>query len=275
MTALANFDAVDETRLEWLAEAIWRNRYLPIPPEELHFVGDGDFLAVGVEFLQWFVRFGGLKPDDRVLDLGCGVGRMALPLTQYVDGGTYDGADVAASGIAWCNENIRSVYGNFRFKHLDLEHPIYNPSGSMRTVDVVLPYADEAFDFVFLTSVLTHLGSDEVRAYAREIRRVLAPKGRCFFTAFMLNEPARDGLRAGKAAIRFDADAEGPEIHADPANPSAAVAFDEDFLLACFLSAGLRRRRPAIYGRWSGRTFPGPTFQDINVLETDRAVSLA
>src|SRR4029077_17521718 len=49
-------------------------------------------------------------------------------------------------------------------------------------------------------------------------------------------------------------------------------SYDEDYLLAIFLEFGLRRRRPAIYGRWSGRATPGQSFQDINILENDPTV---
>ena len=156
---------------------IRNNRFLPIPPSEKNFVGDGDFLAVGLEFLNWFVRLGELTPQERVLDIGCGIGRMALPLTQYLQSGTYDGVDVAAEGVAWCNQNITPYYGNFRFQQLDLAHPLYNPAGEGRTDDVRLPFDDGAFDFIFMTSVLTHLTAADTRAYAREIKRLLAPAG--------------------------------------------------------------------------------------------------
>jgi SAM-dependent methyltransferase len=262
-------------RLEWLSQSVLRNRFIPIPPSERRFVGDGDFLAVGVEFLQWFVRTGDLTPDERILDLGCGIGRMALPLTQYLESGTYDGVDIAATGIEWCRENIASRYDSFRFHHLDLAHPIYNPTGSARTGDVHLPFNDGAFDFAFMTSVLTHLEADDIRAYARELKRVLAPDGRLFVTAFMLNGPAREGLAARRGALPFDGSGASPKLYAYPDNPSAAVAYDEDYLLGIFLEFGLRRRRPAVYGRWSGRATPGPSFQDINILEIDRTMEAA
>jgi hypothetical protein len=82
----ANETIPDDERLDWLGEQIVRNRFLPVPPPERIFVGDGGFLPIGVEFLKWFVRLGDLKPDERVLDLGCGIGRMeplrALPLSS-------------------------------------------------------------------------------------------------------------------------------------------------------------------------------------------------
>ena len=34
--------------------------------------------------------------------------------------------------------------------------------------------------------------------------RLLAPGGRCFVTAFLMNRPAREALAGGKGAIAFD-----------------------------------------------------------------------
>lgn len=256
-----------DQRLDWLCAQILRNRFLPVPPAERIFVGDGGFLAVGVEFLRWFATLGGLMPHERVLDLGCGIGRMAVPLTQYLETGRYEGIDIAADGIAWCRDAIASVYPNFGFTHLDLAHPLYNPKGAARTEGTRLPYPDGAFDFVIMTSVATHLGTSELRAYAPEIRRVMTPGARLFLTAFLLNRPAREGLAAGRGAIPFNSRAEHPEVQADPSHPGTAVAYDEDFLLSIFLGSGLKRTRPAVYGSWSGRATPGPSFQDINVFE--------
>ena len=232
---MARPDEATGEKLDWLCAQILRNRFIPRPLDDSIFVGDGDFLPIGVEFLKWFVRFGELKPSERVLDIGCGIGRMALPLTQYLEGGTYDGVDIVDDGITWCKKSITPRYENFRFQQLDLRHAIYNPEGRHATTDLRLPFADGAFDFVFMTSVVTHLHADEVRAYAREIRRVMAPRGRLFCTTFMLNRPARDGLNAGNGALPFDGCAATPEVPADAANPLAAVAFEEDFLLGLFL----------------------------------------
>jgi SAM-dependent methyltransferase len=270
----AQNEPMTEQSLHWLGEHILRDRFLPSPPPERVFVGDGAFLPIGVEFLKWFVRLGALAPYERVLDVGSGIGRMAIPLTQYLEAGSYDGVDVVDEGVAWCKQNITSRYENFRFHRLDLAHPIYNPNGKQTTTNLRLPFKDATFDFVFMTSVVPHLHTADVRAYAHEIRRVMAPDARFFVTAFMLNGPAREALQAKRGAYPFAVEgaAKDRELYADLASPLAAVAFDEDFLLSLFLAVGLRRYQPPIYGRWSGRATPGPSFQDINLLRIDPSI---
>jgi SAM-dependent methyltransferase len=242
------------------------DRALPSPPAALQYCGDGDFAAIGAEFLGHFIAHAGLRPDERVLEIGCGIGRMAVPLTQYLRGsGCYHGVDVVATGIDWCQRAVTQTYPNFQFQRLDFQHPIYNPTGARPMVGTALPFLDAQFDFIALVSVITHLSRVEVAYYAQEIARLLAPGGRCFVTAFLLNSPARAALRSGAGRLPFDPDAPGKLVYAHPAAPLAAVAFDEDTLLELFLRVGLRRLRPAVYGHWSGR--PSPVFQDICVFE--------
>src|ERR1700722_15210211 len=76
-----------------------------LPPSELQeWVGLGGpavFKATGNEFLGYLVDLCGLQPGDAVLDVGCGSGRMALPLTGYLNReGRYAGFDVAPEAIS-------------------------------------------------------------------------------------------------------------------------------------------------------------------------------
>ena len=253
------------TDIATLRTYLSRNRFMPMPPDELHYVGDGDYRAIGAEFLERLARDANLTPADRVLDLGCGVVRLALPLTQFLDSGSYDGVDPVAAGIAWCTSTITPLYPEVRFHHLDLRHPLYNPNGSLETAKTKLPFADGSFDLICMISVLTHLERPEALHYAAETARLLAPGGRCFATAFLMNEPARNALRQGESLLKFDPANTGPLYFAIPEAPLAAVAYDEDVLLELFLRHGLRRRAPAGYGNWSGRV--GPSFQDICIFE--------
>ena len=253
------------TDITTLRAYLSRNRFMPIPPAELHYVGDGDYRAIGAEFLERLAQVADLQPADRVLDIGCGVGRLALPLTQFLEAGSYDGVDPVAAGIAWCASTITPLYPDVRFKHLDLKHPLYNPGGSLETARTPLPFADSSFDLICMISVLTHLEQPEALHYAAEIARLLAPGGRCFATAFLMNPPARAALKQGNPSLKFDPAESGPLYFAIPDAPLAAVAYDEDVLVELFLRHGLRRRNPASYGFWSGRA--GNSFQDICIFE--------
>jgi len=258
------------TDIVTLQRAVAANRFLPIPPGESNFVGDGDFRAIGAEFLGHLVTLGGLTPEHRVLEIGCGIGRMALPLTQYLahGAGSYDGVDIVAAGIRWCREAISPVYDNFRFHHIDFRNDVYNPDGRLDGAKAKLPFPERRFDFVFLTSVVTHLRQAETEAYAAEIGRLLRPGGRCFLSMFLMNEDSRAGLRAAKARLPFPAEGEGPEFLADPDHPGGAVAFEQDWFLRLMASHRMRLVRSPVYGHWSGRD--SANYQDLCVFERDR-----
>ena len=258
---------MNDREFEILVGLIRRNRFLPLPPKESQFVGDGDFLAIGMEFLEHSVRLGALRPSANVLDLGCGIGRLALPLTQFLtpEAG-YIGVDVHPEGIEWCRRMICPAYRNFRFIRLDIRHPIYNPGGALDGATLELPFPDHTFDFVAAISLFTHLGEAEVMNYAREIRRILRPEGRCMATFFLLNEGAREGLRAEPARLPFDVQSDSFQLEAFPQNPGAAVAFEETGLLERLRAAGLAPAIPVAHGTWSGRR-TGLTYQDLCVLQ--------
>src|SRR5512132_200266 len=84
-----------------------------LPPLRMRFVGMGDFRAIGEELLNLLVHYGSLRRTDRVLDIGCGIGRVAIPLTRYLEPtATYDGFDVVKRGIDWCRSHITPKHPN-------------------------------------------------------------------------------------------------------------------------------------------------------------------
>ena len=234
------------------------------PPRHLSFVYgfDPDFARVGEEFVGYFTRFGGLDPDGSVLDIGCGIGRCAIPLARYLNAdGEYCGFDIRRDGIRWCRENISSRYPNFHFRHIDLANPTYHPGGRESARRFSFPYADNRFDLVFTKSVFTHLQSQIVEQYLRETRRVLKPGGRSLHTFFLLNEESRAGLAAGLSQFDFCY----PVLHGlavSRSEPEKAIAFEESYVRELYCRAGLEIVEPIHYGFWSGRP-DGVSGQDI------------
>jgi len=235
-----------------------------VPPRKLVF-GIGGDLHVGERFLGWFKDLADLKPDEAVLDVGCGIGRAALPLTRYLSPrGGYDGFDIMRPNIAWCRTAITPRFPNFRFQHVDLWNREYNPRGRLAARDFRFPYADDTFDFAFLTSVFTHLMPDDAAHYLAELGRVLKPGGRCLATFFLLNDESTRLVDAGLGKFRLEP-LEGVHRIYSREIPEAAIAFEETFVEEACRIAGLSIDRPIRYGLWSGRE-PFFDYQDVAML---------
>lgn len=234
-----------------------------VPPRGLLGVGAGDYRATGEQFLVFLREHCGLVPESRVLDFGCGIGRMAVPLTRFLEGGTYDGIDVAAADMSWCRRHISRKYPDFRFHTSEVHHREYNPGGTLRAVEDRLPFADGAFDVVLASSLFTHLLTAETEHYLAEVARVLADGGTAFVSFFLLNEESRALIAAEACGFRFETAVGDAFVH-DARNPEGAVAYDESFILDVFRRLGLTVRKPLLYGCWCCREH-FTSYQDIVV----------
>lgn len=231
-----------------------------LPPRGARAVGAGEFRAVGDTFLTLFRDWGGLETSHRVLDVGCGIGRMAVPLTGFLDSrGSYSGFDVVQSDVAWCRQAIARRFPRFRFEHADVANAEYNPRGRVAAAEFSFPNPSSSVDFVIATSVFTHLLPDAASRYLSEIARVLVPAGRCFLTVFLLDEVSRSQIAAHRVSYRFETGIPGAFVQY-PDSPESAVAYDGGAFGEMLVSAGLRRldhRR----GFWSGGE--SPSYQDV------------
>ena len=234
------------------------------PPDEMIFVGDGSWRAVGNEFLRHFTTLGHLSPDHHVLDVGSGIGRMAAPLTRYLNKqGSYTGFDIVRSGVDWCQKNITPRFPNFTFIHSDVVNKHYNASGTVKASEYIFPFSGGRFDFVFLTSVFTHMFPSDLENYLDEIARVMKPGGRCLITFFLMNEESMRDMEKGTSTMLFTK--HSPDYYTtDPEDPEAAIGFDESYVRAIFSARTLELDEPIGYGSWCGRK-KHVSFQDIVV----------
>jgi SAM-dependent methyltransferase len=226
------------------------------------FTGSGDFVAQGEKMLAYLQELAGLQPYHAVLDIGSGIGRIAIPLTGYLDqNGRYEGFDVVRRGVEWCQKNISSRHANFQFRYIDLDNDLYK-SGGGSARDFTFPYEDNQFDLTVLTSVFTHMLPDEVENYLKEIQRVLKPGGKCFATFFVWNDQA---AQHQNPAFAFPHD-KGHYRLMDEQVKSANVAFEEQYLEGIIAQAGLSKQA-VHYGFWAGRDKTAcKDFQDIVIL---------
>ncbi|GHD49963.1 methyltransferase [Thalassobaculum fulvum] len=266
-TAAANRNETSPDLAALYRRMVEANRFLPIPRAEQSFVGDGDFRAIGAEFLELFIRYGGLRPEWDVLDLGCGIGRMAIPLTQYLDASArYVGVDVNRAGITWCRRRITRVYPNFVFRHLDYQNPLYNPAGKKLPWEHPLPFEPASFDFVIATSVFTHLSRQDVKSYFRQLAEVLRPGGRLFATFFLLDDEAVAAMGRGGSRLTFQIREGWSMFEANGLPVRSATAFRSEFVERLLSGNGLRPCGSFLRGSWSGAA-GGVTYQDVVVAE--------
>ena len=224
-----------------------------VPPRGKIFTGPGDYVKLGEKFLTYFQQLGGLKPNDAVLDIGCGIGRMAVPLTGFLSKeGSYDGFDIVKSGIDWCNRHIAQKHPNFHFLYTGLYNQLYNTSDKADASNFSFPYPDEKFDFVFLTSVFTHMMPAEVETYLQEISRVMKPGAKCLISFFIINCESEDLMIKQPTHMNFPINKGFYRLHSSRVD-TANVAYDEEWLLEKLEDAGLKMD-DIKYGEWCGRT---------------------
>lgn len=120
------------------------------------------FLKNGEAALRTFAdavdRNGGsFEAANRVLDLGCGCGRLARHLPKLTKAEIF-GVDYNPRLIKWCKDNLQG-----KFSKNQLTPP--------------LEFPDAHFDVVYLLSVFTHLKIETQNEWLAELERVIRPGG--------------------------------------------------------------------------------------------------
>ena len=106
-----------------------------------------------------------LKDQMRLLDIGCGCGKMAEPLIYHPYIKRYIGFDVFKPSIAWAQESIVPLAGQrFEFHWIDVVS-VYNPGGRFRGTEVIFPAGDGAIDLAYACSLFTHLFEEDASTY--------------------------------------------------------------------------------------------------------------
>lgn len=250
-----------------LFEQITGKRHPLAPPRGLIFTGSGDFIQSGNALVELCIKQAGLTPQSNVLDVGCGIGRLAVPLTRFMDGkGNYNGFDVVPDGIEWCTKNITPKHPNFVFKFIPLRNDLYNLDTEKKAGNFVFPYADNSVDLVVLTSVFTHMQHNEVANYLVQIQRVLKPKGKCLATFFIIDEATRTIIQTRPEVMQFDYEFDTYYLH-DSKVKDANIAFKYDALQNMIANAGLIVNT-INKGWWRGTAKQDSfNFQDVVILE--------
>ena len=222
------------------------------------FVGSGDRIA------DMLVAYADLRPEQSVLDIGCGIGRVARALTARLStSGQYQGFDVDPAAVAWC-QRAYAAFGNFSFTHAPVGYVNVRGSAPTRGEEYVFPYPEATIDLAFSVSVYTHLGRAIIDHYLAETSRVLRPGGMCVNTFFVIDDFAVEAMSAG-SADRSYVDQGGGAYLCDPGNPNLGIGFTPDVITSLHGSHGLGVVPPLRFGGWSGRRQAAYVYQDVVV----------
>ena len=132
-------------------------------PDTIHHIESGQRSAD--YYVELYNRLCGNFDDvDRVLDFGCGCGRV---LSRMPDSGriSYFGVDLHETGLEWLRKTMPE--GTF------------SAGTAMPPVDI----EEQSFDLIYSVSVLTHLSREQERAWLDEWHRLLKVGG-CVIATF-------------------------------------------------------------------------------------------
>lgn len=130
-----------------------------------------------------------IADTDRILDFGCGCGRVLRQWRSYENTEWY-ATDVDSKAVKWCRQNLSFA----RVIRCNPEPP--------------LPYDPEFFSTVYALSVLTHLSELSQKAWLREWHRILRPGGILLFSLHgeyyrsALTDEERKAFDAGRLVVR-------------------------------------------------------------------------
>lgn len=205
--------------------------------------GGRDFARYGDLLAALLQAHAGLTAESRVLEIGCGCGRVAIGLAGVLREGGYTGVDIEPVALRAAQANALLRRKGFHFHQLTVRNAEYNPGGDRPAESYVFPFADGSFEVIFLISVFTHMLPGAVRNYIGEIGRMLAPGGAVLLSSFLMDH--------GLEGAGFDFTHQGEDFRSVNAElPEKAVGYDLGFFDQAGAPHGLARRAAPLLGGW-------------------------
>jgi SAM-dependent methyltransferase len=195
------------------------------------------YLLRGYPMWMYALARGYVDFDSDIVEIGCGIGRRSHVMRDFRFHdvrftGSYLGIDIDPEMIAWCRANFDD-----RFEFALSSHPseAYRNADANNDHYYVIPRNDTTIDFVFSTSLLSHLLEPQIRNYFAEGARILKPGGRMMMSFFaidlnpkLLDDRYTFSHRMGPAYV------ESLEV------PEAAIAYESAWMIAAAREAGFQ-----------------------------------
>jgi SAM-dependent methyltransferase len=239
-------------------------------------VGGADPELVGWSCDNLLQEISTIGPRSRVIDFGCGIGRVAAQLLSRDEPPRrYLGIDIMPAVIDFCRAELQPRFPGTAFElaagandHYD--HRIDTRVVAQSTAALTATYGGR-YTHAFAFSVFTHLYAADFVSALRFVGTLLRSGGEFLFTAFTLTDYARAMIAGGTTdfslALHEYRD-DGRVMVGDPADPLAFIAYDPALIAAMVAEAGLIITKIE-YGTWMGGKL-GSSLQDIYVCRKPR-----
>jgi len=179
---------VPQAQRDWLRDKVTTLRISNDTYEELYesharqvtidqVIGSGDFDLVGRIELG-LLKMAGLKPDHTLVDLGCGIGRLAVHAIPTLSGGSYIGIDISQTMLKRAKARIAET--------------VPNPPCSVTWIKQTTSHftlAEKSVDMMCAFSVFTHMEHEDCYRYLKDALRIVKPLGRFIFSCLPLTLP--------------------------------------------------------------------------------------
>jgi SAM-dependent methyltransferase len=202
------------------------------------------FEVIGKQLVSLLINHARLSNNTRILDLGCGTGRLAKQLPDHKH---YIGLDINEYFLSYCIKQ----YPHHRFILSEVQHDEFNPSGAIQVGDYSLPIDNCSIDLVACFGLFNHFYMEWFAHYINLLSHVLKAGGIILCTCLLLNDHSILQIEKGKTnrPFTFQHDLGDSKIEYSD-RPLLNTAIPEILVRRCFMENKLLIKEPILYGTW-------------------------
>jgi SAM-dependent methyltransferase len=241
-------------------------------------VGGSDPEAVGDACVGILARYLTMNKTSRLLDFGCGVGRVLLSvLKNRPELGSITGFDIMPQVIRFCDERIAPAFPNSAFRLIQGRNDHYDQfidaAGTIapQSHDALRDEFSAAFTGAYAFSVFTHVEQADFGNLLGLVGALLEPGGELLFTCFLLTPYSRQAIEQHATLFPFGDtayEADGGIFIGNRHDRLGFIAFNLSLVEQIVHNAGLVVTHVE-HGSWTGAGFSG-SLQDVVVCRRPR-----